>query len=103
MIMQVQLVEAEMCCGLSLKGSYAFLRGALACIKELGGERPGLDYPILPGDLSCPSPPTLFPLLALPTIKFPQPKCSYSLLFILSVSDLFIWMIGHTKVGPGAT
>lgn len=55
LIMQLQLVEAEMCCGLSLKGSYVFLRGALAYIKELGGERPGPDYPILPEDLSIPS------------------------------------------------
>lgn len=66
LITQLQLVEAEMCCGLSLKGSYMFLRKALPCFKQLGGERPGPACPILPR----------WPILSIPSDFISPPSTS---------------------------
>lgn len=63
---QLQLVEAEMCCGLSLKGSYMFLRKALPCFKQLGRERPGPACPILPR----------WPVLSIPSDFMSPPSTS---------------------------
>lgn len=98
-ITQLQLVEAETCCGLSLKSSYTFLRKVLPYFKQLGGDRPGPSCPILPR-LTCPSPPTLF--LALLSVKSPQPKPSLSIPSEFFFSSLN-WVIGCAKEGPGAT
>lgn len=48
LIPRLQLVEVETCCGLSLKGSYTFLRKVVPCFKQLEGEKPGPACPVLP-------------------------------------------------------
>lgn len=114
LIMQLQLVESETCCGLLLKGSYMFLRRVLPCFKQLGGERPGPACPILPTwpVLSIPSNSGL--LLALSSMKSPQPKHSCSVYsssksggggvgcWFWGLFFLLVWVIGNVKAGPGA-